>query len=198
VEALMKVILVLLPLALAACSTTSYMRDALPTPPPGPDEAKVIVYRTSSFGGSTNFPVYEILDHEDGRLLGFTETDRFFEIHCPPGKHLFVTWGEDEAFIEADLEGGKTYFIQSFTRFGILSARPGFAPLGRDSEHFPEIEETLSTLQCRELDPEKAAEYEHRKVDHLRKTLASYREGRKNPRFLIPQDGLEELTLPAK
>jgi len=80
----------------------------------------------------------------------------------------------------------------------VLSARPGFAPVGRESEHYPQIEGTLSALQCRELDPHKAAEYEHRKQDHLRKTMASYREGQKNPRFLIPEDGLEDLTLPAR
>jgi len=194
----MKVILALLPAVLAACSTTSYMRDAEPTPPPGAREAKVIIYRTSQFGGAENFPVYELVDHDDGKLLGFTETDRYFEYRCPPGKHLFVTWGEGEAFIEADLEAGKTYFIRTYSKFGVLSARPGFAPVGRESEHYPEIEETLSTLQCRELDPEKAAEYEHRKQDHLRKTMASYREVQKNPRFLIPEDGLEDLTLPAR
>src|SRR5205814_2313623 len=99
------------------------------------------------------------------------ETDRYFEHRCPPGKHLFVTWGEGEAFIEADLESGKTYCIRTYSKFGVLSARPGFAPVGRESEHFPDLEETLSTLRCRELDPEKAAEYEHRKVDHLKKTM---------------------------
>jgi len=194
----MKVILALLPAVLAACSTTSYMRDAEPTPPPGDDEAKVIIYRTSQFGGAKNFPVYELIDHDDGKLLGFTETDRYFEYRCPPGKHLFVTWGEGEAFIEADLEAGKTYFIRTYSKFGVLSARPGFSPVGRGSDHFPELERTLSALQCRELDPEKAAEYEHRKQDHLRKTMASYREGRKNPRFLMPQDGLDDLTVPAR
>ena len=194
----MKLVLMLLPVLLAACSTTGYMRDAQPTPPPGPDEAKVIVYRTATFGGAENFPVYELQDDHDGKLLGFTETDRYFEVHCTPGKHQFLTWGEGEAFIEADLEGGRTYFIRAYSKFGVLAARPGFAPVGRESEYWPEIEGTLSTLQCRELDPEKAAELEHRQRDQLKKSLASYREGRKIPRFLRPDDGREDLSLPAK
>jgi hypothetical protein len=193
----MKCILALLPMALAACSTTGYMRDTKPSPPPGPDEAKVIVYRTAAFGGAEHFPVYELRDH-DGKLLGFTETDRYFEYRCPPGRHLFVTWGEGEAYIEAELEGGKTYFIRAYSKFGVLSARPGFAPVARDSEHWEEIDEVLPNLKCRELDPPKAAEYELRKVDHLRKTLASYEEGKKKPRFLTPQDGLEDATLQAR
>ena len=194
----MKGIAILLPAALAACSTTSYMRDAQPTPPPGPDEAKVVIYRTATFGGAENFPVYELVDDEDGKLLGFTETDRYFEVRCPPGKHLFVTRGEGDAFIEADLEGGRTYFIRTYSKFGLLSARPGFAPVGRESELFPDLEETLSTLQCRELDPRKAAEYDHREEDSLKKAMAGYREGRKNPRLLHPDDGLEALTLPVR
>jgi hypothetical protein len=194
----MKFILATLPLALAACSTTGYMRDATPTPPPGPDEAKVIVYRIAAFGGAENFPVYELRNGSDGKLLGFTETDRYFEYRCPPGKHLFVTWGEGDAFIEAELEGGKTYFIRAYSKFGVLSARPGFAPVGRNSEHWEEIEKVLPTLQCRELDPREAAEYELRKVDHLRKTIASYEEGKKKPRYLTPEDGREDVVLEAR
>lgn len=194
----MKIILATLPLALAACSTTSYMRDALPTPAPGPDEAKVIVYRSASFGGVEHFPVFEWLGC-DGKLLGFTETDRYFEYRCPPGKHIFITWGEGEAFIEADLEAGKTYYIRAYSKFGVLSARPGFAPVSRDSEHWDKLDEMLLTHKCRELDPVKAAEYELRKQEHLEKTQAKYEEGVKAPRYLRPEDGRGEvLTLPAK
>jgi len=193
----MKFIAAIFPILLAACSTTGYMRDAQPSPPPGDDEVKVIVYRTAAFGGAENFPVYELIDCQ-GKLLGFTETDRYFEYRCPPGKHLFVTWGEGNAFIEADLEAGKTYFIRAYSKFGVLSARPGFAPVGRGSEAWEKLDETLSTLQCRELDPEKAAEYELRKEEHLRKTLTSYQEGQKAPRYLTPGDGKVDLTLPAK
>jgi hypothetical protein len=193
----MKCILAVLPLALAACSTTSFMRDAEPSPPPGDDEAKVIVFRTAAFGGAEHFPVYELVDHE-GKLLGFTETDRYFEYRCPPGRHLFVTWAEGEAFIDADLEAGRTYFIRAYSKFGVLAPRPGFAPVGQGSEDWDKLDEILSKLQCRELDPFRAVEYEARKEDHLKKTLASYEEGKKAPRTLGPGDGKADITLPAK
>ncbi len=193
----MKYFLTILPLALAACSTTAYMRDAEPSPPPGDDEAKVIVFRTAAFGGAEHFPVYELVNDE-GKLLGFTETDRYFEYRCPPGRHLFVTWGEGEAFIEADLEAGRTYFIRAYSKFGVLSARPGFAPVGEASEDWDKLEEILSKLQCRELDPFKAVEYGARKEEHLRKTMASYEEGKKAPRNLAPGDGKVDISLPAK
>ena len=181
----MKILVSLLPLALAACSTTRFMRDADPTPPPGPDEAKVVVYRTSQFGGADNFPVVD----GDGNLLGFTETDCFFEIRRPPGKHLFAARGEGDAFVEADLAGGKTYYIRAYSKFGLLSSRPGFAPVGQGSEHGEEIDRVLPKLRCRELDPEKGREYKPKPLAEIDP----------NPRTLHPDDGRgEPATLPAR
>lgn len=190
----MKAMLSALLLALAACSTTSNMRDAQPTPPPGPDEAKVIVYRTAALGGADNFPVYKV-EENDGKLLGFTETDCYFEVRCAPGKHRFAALGEGEAFVDADLAAGKTYYIRAYSKFGLLSSRPGFAPVGRGSEHYPELDEVLPKLRCRELDPGKRAELEAREEKRLKKALAREAEARE----LRPDDGKESgPTLPAK
>lgn len=183
----MKILAVLLPLTLAACSTTNYMRDSEPTPPPGPDEAKVVVYRTAQFGGADNYPVVDA----DGNLLGFTETDCYFEIRRPPGKHRFAALGEGEAHVEADLAPGKTYYIRAYSKFGLVTSRPGFAPVGRLSEpaHLEEVERVVPTLRCRALDPEKSADFKVRALS----------EKDAKPRTLSPDDGREEpVTLPAK
>jgi hypothetical protein len=179
-----KTVLALLPLTLAACTTTDFMRDARPTPPPGPDEAKVVVYRTSQFGGADNFSVVD----GDGTLLGFTETDCYFEIRRPPGRHLFAARGEGDAFVEADLAGGKTYYIRAYSKFGVWSSRPGFAPVGRGSEHSGEIDRVLPTLRCRELDPAKSRDYRVRPLAEI-----------EDLRALRPEDGRDEpAALPAK
>ena len=81
----MKTILPSFLLALAACSTTREMRDAAPTPPPGPGEAKVVVYRTAVFGGADHYPVYDAVSPEP-KLLGYTETGCYFEVRCAPGE----------------------------------------------------------------------------------------------------------------
>jgi hypothetical protein len=173
-------------LGLAACSTTSSMRDAQPTPPPGPDEAKVIVYRTENFGGAKHFPVYDDAGPA-GKLLGFTETGCYFEFRCLPGRHLFFTWGEGDAFIVADLEPGKTYYIRAFSRFGILEPRPGFAPVGTRSEEWPKLDSILPKLRCRELEPEEAAAFEKKNrnaVMHLKEGFDQL-----EARWLDPGDG---------
>jgi len=176
----MKTILPAVLILLASCSTTDRMRDARPTPAPGPDESKVIVYRTSYFGESAHFPIYEIQEG-DGRLLGFTETDCYFEILCPPGRHLFFTWGEGEAFVEATLEPGKTYFIRATSKFGVVSPRPGLAPV-----RWEEVAEVWPLLRCRQLDPAEAAPFAARNRDRLKEAV------------LRPEDGTDHAVYPAK
>jgi hypothetical protein len=184
----MKVILPTLLLLAVGCSTTGYMRDAIPTLPPGPKEAKVVVYRTAVVGGFDNFPVYEYVN-EDGKLLGFTETGCYFEYRCEPGKHFFLTWGEGDAFIEADLAPGKIYYIQAWSKFGILSSRPGFAPVAPGTDAFRDLEKAWPELRCRELDPDKAPDYELRKEDRVREARAVYEAGHKAAERLEPGEG---------
>jgi hypothetical protein len=193
----MRIVLPALVLILAACSTTDRMRDARPTPPPGPDKAKVIVYRTSLFGESAHFPVYEILD-DGGRLLGFTETDCYFEVTCPPGLHLFLTWNEGEEYVVADLEPGKTYYLRAYSKFGLAFPRPGLAPVEKDSDRWKDLEKAWPTLRCRELDPREAAEFTARHQDRLREAHRSYVEGSRAPRVIRPDEGAGESDLPAK
>ncbi len=185
----------LLPLALAACNTTSSMRDTQPTAPPVADEAKVIVYRTAVFGGAAHFPVYDDVGM-GGRLMGFTETGCYFEYRCPPGRHLFFTWGEGEAFIEADLLPGRTYVIRACSRFGLISPRPVFSPVGRGSKEWESLEALLAKLQCREIDPSEVEAIEERQQRTVLQIKSSY--SREEAKVLEPDDGLGELVLPAK
>ena len=190
-EVFMKFLCLLLPLSFAACTTTDYMRDAQPTSPPCPDQAKVVVYRTAAFGGADNYPVYD----DAGNLLGFTETDCYFEILRPPGHHRIAALGEGEAVVDAELAGGRTYYVQASSKFGLVTSRPVLTPVNRDSREFAEIEGILPKLRCRELDPAQAAEVEARKERRAKEAIAE----EKKPRVLKPDDGRGEAqTPPAK
>ena len=178
-------------LAAGCMSTVQTMREGKPTPPPGPDEAKVVVYRSSAFGGIDHFPIYEYMNG-DGKLMGVTETDCYFEYRCPPGKHFFLTWGEGDAFIEATLDAGKTYYIQAWSKFGIISSRPGFGPVGKDSEAMKELRAAWPRLRCREIDPADVTYVETRDEARLQKAREAYEAGSKSAKFLRPEDGLPE------
>src|SRR5262249_32936164 len=148
----------LLVLPLAACThfQNEYMRDtAGPSGPPKDNEAVVVVFRPSTFGGNTQFPIFEFIKDE-GILMGFTESGHYFEYRCPPGRHLFLTWGEGGAYIEADLAAKKTYYIRCFAQFGFIAPRPRFDPVRPGSEEWKNLDEELKGLTRRELDPARA------------------------------------------
>ncbi|MBV8878939.1 MAG: hypothetical protein JO332_03135, partial [Planctomycetaceae bacterium] len=134
------------------------------------------------------FPVFEIID-DSGKLLGFTETDCYFEYRCEPGRHLFLTWGEGEAFIEAELAPGKTYFLQAWSKFGLVRSRPGFAPVAPGSDSFRELQKRWPELTCRELNPEKGADYERSRAEKVKEAKSEFEAGVKAAKVLPPDEG---------
>jgi hypothetical protein len=164
------------------------MHDVSPSSPPSAGQTKVVVFRPSTFAGTTQFPIYEYAEN-DAKLMGFAESGCYFEYQCPPGRHLFLSWGEGEAFIEAELESDKTYFVRCFARFGLVSPRPAFAPVALGSKEMNNLAVELKGLKCRELDSCNAAPYAEEKEERVRRARQSYEEGRKAPRYLRPEDG---------
>ena len=179
---------ILAALSLSCSTRTSYMRDVSPSPAPAANQSKVVVFRPSAFAGATQFPIYEYVNG-DASLMGFAESGCYFEYWCAPGNHLFLTWGEGEAFIEAELAPGKTYYVRCFAKFGLISPRPAFAPVTRDSEEMMNLSEELKGLKCREVDLCSADAYAEAKEKRVRKAKQAYDEGRKSPRLLRPDDG---------
>ncbi|MBI3855197.1 MAG: hypothetical protein HY293_05850 [Planctomycetes bacterium] len=179
-------------LPLTSACASSYMRDGTPTGPPGPDESKVVVYRKSSITGSNiTFPVY------DGeKLLGFSEYGSYFEYRCRPGKHLFMSWGGGGRLVEATLAGGKTYYLESYSKFGGWMGKPGFDPIGRAHEDWPTVEKIVAGLTCRRVIPEKALEHEARKGERAQKFREEHAEGKRDAYLLEPEDGKPESPAP--
>jgi hypothetical protein len=172
----------------AGCSASGYMRDSEATAPPGPDEAKVVIYRSAVLGGVDNFPVFAVRDGV-ATLLGFTETDGYFEVRCAPGRMLFLTWCEGAAFVEADLAGGNTYYLRTWSKFGLLASRPGFAPVLPGSDRMRELEKDWSNLRPRELDPALAPEAVLRFQRDLEQVLAGYGDGAASAKAMGPEHG---------
>jgi hypothetical protein len=173
-----------LALASAACSS-SYMRDAAPSGPPKADEAKIVVYRSSSlFGGAVTFPVYE-----GEKLLGFAEKGCFFEYRCPPGKRVFVSWGENEKVVEAALSAGKTYYLNAYPKVGAWTSAVGLDPVTMAHGDWAGVEALVAGLSCREVIPEKAAQHEEKRREKARKILQEHAAGEEDALFLKAEDG---------
>jgi hypothetical protein len=167
---------------------TDLMRDVGRSSVMHENEARVVVFRTSTFGGNTQFPIFEYKEN-DVTLMGFAESGCFFEYWCAPGKHLFLTWGEGEAYIEADLAAKKTYYIRCLAKMGILKPRPRFEAVHGGAEEWKKLDAELKDLQARELNPEKSQPYEDSKEERVKKAKASLDEGKKNLTELKPEDG---------
>lgn len=163
----------------AAAAASSTMRDAAPTRPPGPDEAKIVFYRPGKLlGNQTTWRIY------DGETLaGVIENGASFEHRCPPGRHLFLAVPGTEPAVDADLAGGKTYYVRVNAKTGHdVSAE--LVPLTREDREF-------EACACRELSRERITE------DYLaqyRKYVATWKAhwegpGSKQCQRLRPEDG---------
>jgi hypothetical protein len=175
---------------LAACGTADSMRPASPTPAPASGEAKVIVYQRVRFSRAGLFPLYEFVDNQV-KLLGYSEKDCFFEVRCPPGLHRFFTCGEGSSYIEAELTGGLTYYLQAYSEVGLFSTRLGFAPVVPDSEEMRKLEIIWPKLHCREMEPERASEFAARPADLEKELRKGYEESKKQTQVLRAKDGLK-------
>ncbi|HZE98998.1 MAG TPA: hypothetical protein VE981_18475 [Planctomycetota bacterium] len=183
-------LLLLLPLGACTHFENAYMRDttASPSPAPKDDEAVVVIFRPSTFGGNTQFPIFEVLK-EEANLMGFAESGSYFEYRCPAGRHTFFTWGEGYCYIEAELAPKKTYYVRCFAKFGFISPRPRFDPVNAGSEEWKKLDEELKGLKFRELDPVKSAAIEESQEEKATKMKSAIAEGRKAPTYLKPDDG---------
>ncbi|MBI2899040.1 MAG: hypothetical protein HYY17_02575 [Planctomycetes bacterium] len=168
---------------LCSCSSP-YMRDAAPTGPPGPDEVKIVVYRPGSIGGGAKFPVYV-----GDRLVGFAEHGAYFEHRCAPGKRLLLAWGENDAAIGAELAGGRTYYVRAVANFGFFEAQVGFEPVAKDSDLAKRLDADLGACKCRELIPERGAQFEKEKRERVLKLIEVFERGEKKPRVMKADDG---------
>lgn len=121
--------------------TSPFMR-ATPTPlglKPPPGHALVVFIRPSNWHklyGCT------ILD-EDSRFVGQSIPRSHFAVSVKPGRHLFVSWAENVDALQAEVEEGKTYFIEVTSNLGLGSPQYHLYALKPASEHWSEHEEWI-------------------------------------------------------
>lgn len=98
-----------------------------------PSDGKSIVYfvRSSSTGFLINFKYF------DGeKYLGKFNYGKYFVYECEPGKHIFWSRSENTDFIEADLEVGKTYIVDSEAQMGAIKAGVKLVPFNPNAESY--------------------------------------------------------------
>lgn len=108
-----------------------------------PSEGKALVYftRTGFMGSAINFKYF------DGeKYLGKFNSGKYLAYECEPGKHLFWAKSENFDFLEADLEPGKIYIVQSLVKMGAMKAAVNLVPLTKSDEDYQKTKEKLIKL----------------------------------------------------
>ncbi len=114
----MRSILVLSILASSCAAAPAYMRPAAGPAPSCPGEATIVFVRPSATGR-----VIEVRD-ADGTFLGRLDNRSSFRTAASPGEHFFVALVVDRkearpVGLRAELEAGKTYFVDVETSQGL-------------------------------------------------------------------------------
>lgn len=113
---------------------SKYMQPADPAiaqSHPGQDESKIVFLRASSFGGAVQSWVCE---EKDGKLEYVTVISSGAKVAhtTTPGKHMYLTGAENSELMEANLEGGRTYYTYISPRMGMWKARFLFVPVTKE------------------------------------------------------------------
>lgn len=95
-------------LLMAACSAPPLARPAEASDPPGPGEARVVVYRPFDRNPLRTYAVYDGME-----LAGFVASGSRLDFLCAPGEHLFLLLGSSDATHRAVLEPGRTYVLKA-------------------------------------------------------------------------------------
>lgn len=84
-----------------------------------PKEGKVLVYftRYDATGFLINFKYFD-----GDKYLGKFNHGKYMVYECEPGKHIFWSKAENFDFVEAELEAGRVYIIDSRPQVGAIKA----------------------------------------------------------------------------
>lgn len=95
---------------------------------PANDMAQVIFMRPSSFGGAIQASLFNATG-DDLDFIGILSSKKKIAYTVPAGKHRFMVVSEAADFLEANLDGGKTYYALVSARMGAWKARFSIFPI---------------------------------------------------------------------
>lgn len=180
-------------LGISGCSS-KYMQPADPVvsqSQPGPDEAKIVFLRATNFGGAIQSWVCEVVD---GKLeyVAIISAGTKFAHTTTPGKHIYMTGAENGELLEADMEGGKTYYTYVSPRMGWWKARFVFEPVTQEALAGKSFKDDLAWCDWQENGPQTAAWFSQNLPSLNEKyidALADFTKEPQNRKIVRPQDG---------
>ena len=115
--------------------------------PKTPDEKSAIVYvvRPSMVGTIVRFNVF-LDDKEYSSEMGYNRGAQYIYFKVTPGQHRIFSKAENWDEIGIDAQAGRTYFIQQFSKMGIIMARNSLSQTTEDQGKYFVKESELGTI----------------------------------------------------
>ncbi|MCD4744039.1 MAG: hypothetical protein K8R67_16375 [Desulfobacteraceae bacterium] len=170
---------------LAGCRS-SVMMGVQPMNVANLDENSVIVnfVRPSFYGGAIQFGLW---DSEE--WIGISAAGSYIQYKTTPGKHLFLARAENWSCVQAELEGGRSYFILASPRMGAWKARVSLEPVNiGDNISEETINKWLTDLNAITIDPAKSQGYVEARIEHVRQAIANIEQGKAKCNTLSLED----------
>lgn len=166
--------LILLSVMASGCAS-SKMMDAANQELVAPDanKAQVVFLRSSFLGSAIQSVVYDVSDG-GAEFIGILSTGKKLAHTVNPGKRVFMVVSEAADFMEANLDGGKTYYAMVTPRMGAWRARFSMHPVRRSGPgefqyESEEFQEWLRETSLSENTPESYAWAEENRDSVLEK-----------------------------
>lgn len=159
-------------LALAAFATACGPKVTIPTPAidgPSPDKALITFVRATKFGYKSDFHLWDSTDYV-GTIYG----GQYIQKEVEPGEHMFIAHGQNWAYIKADLEAGKKYYILLNVSMGFSHAAVIPVPITRVGEYNQDnINEWMASLTSVGPNPEVADAFVAKRAEQVERAVAN-------------------------
>ncbi|UJP65113.1 DUF2846 domain-containing protein [Mongoliitalea daihaiensis] len=135
-----------------------------------PEKAQVYFMRVNGTGALINFKYF----HND-QYLGKFSGPNYFVYEVDPGTHLFWVTSENRDFIEAELEAGKTYFIEVRPTIGAVKAAVKVLPIDpSDEKRMKLVNKMIAKKAPVSFDPNKVEEDKKEMDFYIQNGLEKY------------------------
>ena len=118
------------------------------------EEAAIVFFRAETFAFAVQAPVLEVKDNGELEFIAIISAGAKFFHKTTPGKHLYLIDGEFGYFLDATLEGGKTYYSYVVPKTGWWGARFLFSPVTAEAILSDTFKKDLAWCDWRENTPE--------------------------------------------
>lgn len=151
------------------------------------DKALVTFVRVRSYGGGSNFVVWDSKE-----LVGSLVGGQYIQREVAPGEHLFIVHAQNWAFIKANVEAGKKYYVLINTTIGFSHATAIPVPLNHDTKWTQaDIDQWMATLDPVMPHPEGSIEWAAKRQPQMEKAIAKSQEPGAKFQYLNPEDTWE-------